>query len=83
MNWKTIEKDGEPKHKYFELAPYINCIVFACNPTFPEGGVIDTCRWDVVRKEWYKKDLRKNWVFEIPYQITHYIDDAKKPYEIN
>ena len=80
INWVTI-KERTPKRYDGCNTPYINCIVYACNPETPNGGVIDICRWDVKNKCWFEKDIKRNWIFDDPYEITHFSDDVLSPYE--
>lgn len=80
LNWKTLEADGPPVHSRGWDTPYISCIVYSCNPEAPQGGVIETCRWDVENKQWFEDDIRRNWYLHEPYVITHYVDDAQTPF---
>lgn len=80
INWKTIEKNGNPKNPPEINRPYIPCLVYACNPKVaPLGGVVEVCRWDVKKSEWLHSDVKRNWYLSDPYVITHYSDDYNKP----
>ena len=81
LNWTTTE-ERKPVSKFGVNAPYISCIVFSCNPETPQGGVIETCRWDVENECWFKSDIRANWYLQEPYKITHFADDVESPYDI-
>lgn len=79
LNWTDL-KDRIPTVKDGFNSPYIPCIVYSCNPSVKFGGVIETCRWDVGNKCWFKSDIDRNWYLQKPYEITHFIDNAKGPY---
>ncbi len=81
LEWKTIELNGFPdnSHKYGWNTPFIDCIVAACNPETPQGYVIGMCRWNTKLNEWHKPDINHNWLLQLPYQITHYIDNMPNP----
>ena len=80
LNWK-VSKDNTPKSHSGFNSPYVPCIVYSCHTFVKEGGTIQTCRWDVKNKGWLKSDITSNWFLQQPYEITHFIDDANKPYE--
>lgn len=79
LNWTTTEERKPQKYNGVN-PPYISCIVFSCNPVTPQGGVIETCRWDVKNECWFKDDIRNNWYLQVPYKITHFVDDIDSPY---
>lgn len=81
LNWTTIE-ERKPKKHCGSQAPFVSCIVFACNPETPQGGTIQTCRWDVKNECWLDSDINSNWYLHKPYIITHYADDIESPYEL-
>ncbi|MFI1770997.1 hypothetical protein [Thalassobellus citreus] len=80
LNWTKIE-DRKPETYSGFNPPYISCIVFSCNPEAPQGGVIETCRWDVKNECWFEADIKSNWFLQKPYEITHFADDVNSPYD--
>ena len=79
INWKTLEQ-RKPKHPKGYNMPYISCLVFACNPKTPQGGVFEVCRWDVDNNCWLDSDIRNNWLLQQPYTITHFCDEINNPF---
>lgn len=79
INWLTLEQRIPVQKEGWENAPYISCVVFACNPETHLGGVIETCRWDVANNCWFQKDIDRNWFLQNPYEITHYRDKIDFP----
>lgn len=83
INWEKIE-DTLPSNvgkAYFGSSetPFVTCIVWCCNPNFTHGGIARTVRWDTEKKCWYEADMRHDWVFHPPYEITHYCDEINTP----
>lgn len=79
LNWVETKNRLPKNHDGFN-PPFINCIVYACNPSQPVGGVVASCRWDVDNKCWLGSDIKANWCLQEPYVITHYVDDYESPY---
>lgn len=81
INWKKV---GTQTPKYSEKypgsrdAPFVRCIVWACNPKFILGGTAHTVRWNTKNNCWHEPDMT-NWLLQPPYEITHFCDDINMP----
>ncbi len=83
INWKSV-KDHTPTNVDRDYpghpeTPFVSCLVWCCNPEVIEGGVIEVCRWDTKNKCWHEPDKMGKWIFEEPYQITHFSDERNVP----
>jgi hypothetical protein len=75
----NINRDwpGQPE------TPFVSCLVWVCNPKdYPKylnGGVPRVIRWDTEKKRWHDPDKIGDYLFDPPYEITHFSDDYKSP----
>lgn len=86
INWKKvgdyIPTNVNKLFKGCNETPFVSCIVWLCNPLYPRGGVCYVVRWDTEKKCWHKPDMRGNFLFDHPYEITHFCDDINMPSDI-
>lgn len=79
INWTKVGEriPDNSGHFYHEspCSPYVPCLVFACYPGKPQGGVIEIIRYDTKNNQWYSVDIDAHWTLQHPYEITHFCDD--------
>ena len=83
IKWKQVgEITPTNKDKPWNGAPetpYVTCIIWVCCPPMIEGGIPFVVRWDTANKCWHRPDLSGKWIFDAPYEITHFCDDINNP----
>lgn len=83
INWKKVGEhiptNVNKSYPNSPETPFVTCIVWVATPNLIHGGVPRTVRWDTERKCWVDNDMKGDWVFEPPKQITHFCDDINKP----
>ena len=83
LKWTKVGErvpfNGDERGPSQMSTPFIPCLVYACHPDVPDGGVVETLRWVRDKNDWDRDAMRHNWKFDPPYVITHFCDKINIP----